>query len=92
MKKKIRLVAYLPRRLYKILEDIAPLFKDYELNEPRKGAVTRALEHILQYYMESEDYQNKLKVRENLARKILEYMSKKDIKKVAEFIKSIDED
>lgn len=92
MKKKIRLVAYLPRRLYRILEDIAPLFKDYDLSEPKKGAITRALEHILQYYMESEDYRNKLEARGNLARKLFEYMTKEDVKKVAEFIKSIDKD
>lgn len=60
MKKKIRCVFYLPRRLYRIIDDISPLFLDMETNDPERGAQTKALEHIIQQYMESEDFQKKL--------------------------------
>ena len=58
---KVHLNFRLPKRLVKVIEDIAPLFKDSGLNDPNYGAMTRALEHIIQYYMESEDYLKKVK-------------------------------
>lgn len=81
MKSKIRVVAYLPRRLYRVLEDIAPLFEDAEANDPQRGAITRALEYILQLYMESEAYLNKkdiaLKMKEERWH-LFQYFSKKE--------------
>jgi hypothetical protein len=62
LKTKVRLTIYLPRRLVKVLEDIEPLFRDTGLNDPKRGALTRALEHVVQQYMESEDYFKKVKL------------------------------
>ena len=77
MKKKIRCVYYLPRRLYRVIDDISPLFLDMEIDEPKRGAQTRALEHIIQQYMESEDFRKKLDIIKVFRWKIFLYMSDK---------------
>jgi len=87
LKSKTRLVAYLPRRLYKVLFDISPLFLDYEMEDPRRGALTRALEHILQCYMESEDYEKKSKATERFAKRFWNYLTEKDKELIIEKIK-----
>jgi len=77
MKKKTRCVFYLPRRLVRVVEDIMPLFLDLEANDPERGAMTKALEHIIQEYMESEDYYKKLATIKKLRWKIFLYVSDK---------------
>lgn len=92
MKKKIPLNVRLPRRLYKVIMDIRPLFIDSDEKDPIRGATTKALEHILQFYMESEDYLKKLKVRKEVARTLFYYMVEKDKEKIMEFMKLLEEE
>jgi len=66
LKPKVRYVFYLPRRLAEIIETLSILFQDTQSDDPKRGAATRTLEAILQYYMESEDYQRKLVAVKNL--------------------------
>lgn len=80
MKAKTRCVVYLPRRLYRVVEDIMPLFLDMEATDPERGAFAKALEHIIQQYMESEDYQNKLILTKKFRWKLFVYMSDKEQK------------
>lgn len=68
----------LPRRLYKVIMDIRPLFFDWNEKNPVRGAKTRALEYIIQYYMESEDYQRKVKRSTAQLMAILEELSKRE--------------
>lgn len=89
MKKKIRCTFWIPRRLYKILKDISPLFLDFELNDPSRGAMTRALEHILQYYLESEEYQKQMRVRKEFAKRFFEYLCDKDKAAIENVIKEV---
>ena len=89
-KAKIRVVVYLPRRLHRVITDIMPLFMDFDIKDPRRGAETRVLEHILQQYMDSEDYRNKLKARKELALKLFNYMKEKDREEVKRLIEAID--
>lgn len=77
MKKSVRCTYYLPRRLVRIIEDISPLFMDFDANDPERGAMTKALEHIIQQYMESEDYQNKLAVIKKIRWKVFLYTTDK---------------
>jgi len=58
--------------------DIRPLFADWESDDPMRGATTRALEHILQHYMESEDYQKKIKTSKDFAKRFFNYLCVKD--------------
>lgn len=68
----------MPRRLVKVLEDIEPLFRDIGLNDPKRGALTRALEHTLQQYMESEDYIRKVKLVKEQKWETFLYLTKKE--------------
>jgi len=77
MKKNVRCTFYLPRRLVRIIEDISPLFLDLEANDPERGAMTKALEYIIQEYMESENYQKKLAVIKKLRWKVFLFVSDK---------------
>lgn len=77
MKSKTRCVVYLPRRLYRVVEDIMPLFLDMEATDPERGAFTKALEHVIQQYMESEDYRNKLILTKKFRWKLFLYLSDK---------------
>lgn len=88
-KTKIPLSVRLPRRLYKIIMDIRPLFIDTDDRDPMRGATTRALSYILQYYMESEDYRNKLVAQQEFAKKLFHYMCEKDREEIADFVKMI---
>lgn len=58
--------------------DIRPLFLDFDEKDPTRGATTRAVEHILQHYLESEDYAKKVQSKSALAKKWFEYLSEKD--------------
>lgn len=87
-KPKIKVVVYLPRRLYKVLSDITPLFLDFEEKDPKRGAITRALEYILQFYMESGDYEQKIKNVERKALEFWDYLSEKDKELILEKIKN----
>ena len=78
MRTKVRLTIYLPRRLVKVLEDIEPLFQDVGLNDPKRGALTRALEHVIQQYMESEDYIKKVRIIKDQKWEIFLYLTKKE--------------
>lgn len=78
MKTKVRLTIYLSRRLVRVLEDIEPLFRDVGLNDPKRGALTRALEHVLQQYMESEDYLKKVKIIKDQKWETFLYLTKKE--------------
>lgn len=80
MKKKVRCTYFLPRRLVRVVEDIMPLFLDLEADDPRRGAMTKAMEHIIQYYMESEEYRKKLATTKLLRWKLFLYMSDKETK------------
>jgi len=87
MKRKIRCTFWISRRLYKVLKDITPLFLDFELDDPSRGAMTRALEHVIQYYLESEEYQKQMVVRGEFAKRFLDYLCEKDksmIEKIVE--------
>jgi len=77
-KNKKRLVVYLPRRLYRILEEISPTFLDLEAENPSRGVIGKALEHILQQYMESPDYLNKMTFIKNMRWKTFIYLSEKE--------------
>lgn len=78
MKKKVRCTYFLPRRLVRVVEDIMPLFLDLEADDPRRGAMTKAMEHIIQYYMESEEYRKKIATIKRFRWKIFLYMSEKE--------------
>ena len=78
MRTKRRFTFYLSRRLVKVLEDIEPLFRDVGLNDPKRGALTRALEHIIQQYMESEDYLKKVRIIKDQKWEIFLYLTKKE--------------
>ena len=78
MKRKIRLTVHLSRRLYKVLLDITPLFLDFDSEDPSRGAMTRALEDILQSFSESEEYTKKMRARKNLAMKFFSYLCEQD--------------
>jgi len=80
MKKSVRCTYYLPRRLVRIIEDISPLFLDLEANDPERGAMTKALEYIIQKYMESEDYQDKLAVIKKIRWRVFLFVSDKEHK------------
>lgn len=80
MKKKARVTFYLPRRLFRILEDITPLFLDLEAEDPKRGAMTKALEYVIQQYMESDDYRKKLVTIRKLRWKLFVYLSDKEHK------------
>lgn len=69
--------------------DIRPLFVDWDANDPLRGATTRALEHILQYYMESEDYQKKLKTSEEFAKKFFNYLCIKDKEQIRRLLADV---
>ncbi len=55
MKTTERFTFRLKKRYAKIIHDIAKAFYDPDLDDPYRGAKTRALEHILQYYSTTED-------------------------------------
>jgi len=80
MKKKVRCTYFLSRRLVRVVEDIMPLFLDLEADDPRRGAMTKAIEYIIQNYMESEDYRKKLATIKLLRWKLFLYMSDKESK------------
>jgi len=48
---------------------------DYDEKDPTRGATTRAVEYILQYYMSTEDYVERVKTKKTLAKKWFEYLS-----------------
>lgn len=77
-KNRKRLVVYLPRRLYRILEDISPAFLDLEANDPSRGVLGKALEHVLQQYMESPDYLKKMSFIKEMRWKTFIYLSEKE--------------
>jgi hypothetical protein len=60
------------------LEDISPAFLDLEADDPKRGAIGKALEHVLQQYMESEDYLSKLDFVKNMRWKLFVFMSEKE--------------
>lgn len=68
----------LPIRLYKIIMEIRPLFYDWNANNPAHGATTRAVEHILQVYFESLDYETKRQVSSRMIKNMLTYMNEKN--------------
>lgn len=78
MRRKIRHTFHISRRLYKILLDISPLFLDYDSESPSRGAMTRSLEYIIQKFSETEDYQKKMRAREDLATKFFNYLCEQD--------------
>ena len=78
----------LPVRLYKVIMSIRPLFINYDEKDPMRGATTRALEYILQYYMESEDYIDKICKQELKAKKMLEYMSDKEKEEILRILQN----
>lgn len=72
----------LPMRLFKVIEDIKPLFFDWNESNPVRGARTRALEYIIQYYMESEDYRERNKRSKAQLMSILEELAKREKEKI----------
>lgn len=55
-----------------------PMFIDAELDDPKRGAMTRALEYILQKFLESDDY-TKLMFEQKKRFQLLEkYLTKKE--------------
>lgn len=70
--------------------DIRPLFMNFDERDANRGSITRAVEHIIQYYMESEDYIEKTKRKENLAKKLFEYMSDKEKEEVLRLLQNGD--
>lgn len=78
MRRKINHKFYISRRLYKIIANITPFFLDYDANSPRRGVMNRALEYILQYYSESEDYQKKMRKRKDIAKEFYDYVCEQD--------------
>lgn len=72
MKTSERFTFRVPRRLAKILHNTAKAFRDYDVDDPYRGSLTRAFEHILQYYSESEDYRRKAGIDKKTAKYILE--------------------
>lgn len=71
-------MVYIPRRLYRVLEDIAPTFFDMESDNPIRGTIGKAVEHIIQQYMESKDYMNKVNFVKNMRWKLFVYLSEKE--------------
>jgi len=54
------------------------MFIDAELDDPKRGAMTRALEYILQKFLESDDY-TKLMFEQKKRFQLLEkYLTKKE--------------
>lgn len=88
-KKKVRCTFWIPRRLYKVISDITPLFLDFELDDPSRGASTRALERILQFYLESEEYQKQMKVRKEFAKRFFDYLCEKDKSMIEKIINDV---
>ena len=78
MKNKISYHVRLPRRLYQVILDIRHKFVDYSADDPYRGATTRALEYIIQYYLNSEDYEKLKELSEESARRALEYLHQKE--------------
>lgn len=86
-KGKVRYTFYISKRLFNVINSIAPLFRDFDLREPSRGAMTRALESILQFYSETEEYQRKLKRRKDKVKFLFDYLCKKDKEYVEEIIR-----
>lgn len=82
MAKKQRFTAYLPQRLYNVVKEIEPLFRDFDSPNPRHGSFSRALAYIVQYYMGCEDYVQKKVYQTKLDDKLLAYFIHKDREKV----------
>lgn len=89
MRRKVRHTFHISRRLYRILLDVERAFYDHDLELPQWGAANRAIEHILQYYAESEDYQRKLRMHEDRAKKVLKYLIQHDKDLIQKMIKDI---
>lgn len=96
MKKKrtIQRTIHFPRRIFRVLLDVAPLYFDYDAEDPSRGSVSRALVDIIQRFSESENYAKKMRVRADIAKKFFNYIElqeklmldrklKKDTKKCA---------
>jgi len=62
---------------------------DYETDNPKRGAMTRALEYIIQNYMETEDYRNKVRARKELAKRFYDLLVEKDKEFLSEKIKEM---
>jgi len=86
LKNRISISIRLPRRLYKVITDIRPLFVDWEEIDPMRGALTRALEYIIQYYMQSEDYDEKVKHSRESIKRLFDYLKDKDKELIKESI------
>lgn len=55
-----------------------PLFLDVEASDPKRGAMTKALEYVLQQYMESEDYSKKVDFVNNMRWRLFDFFAKKE--------------
>jgi len=88
-KGKIRHTFYLSKRLYKVLCNIAPLYRDFDLPDPSRGSMTKALEDMIQFYSESKEYQNKIKKREDNVKMMFDYLCKKDREYINKTLKEL---
>ena len=88
-KGKIRHTFYISKRLFKVLCNLSRLYRDYDLEDPSRGSLTKALEDVIQYYSESKDYREKMnKIEENI-KFIFDYMCKKDREVVEKLVKNL---
>lgn len=54
------------------------MFIDAELDDPKRGAMTRALEYIIQRFMDSEDYTKLMFEQKKRFQLLKKYMTKKE--------------
>ena len=88
-KGKIRHTFYISKRLFKVLCNLSRLYRDYDLEDPSRGSLTKALEDIIQYYSESKDYREKMNKLDVNVKSIFNYMCKNDKEVVEKFLKNL---
>ena len=88
-KGKVRHTFYISKRLYKVLCNLSRLYRDYDLEDPSRGSLTKALEDIIQHYSESKDYREKMNNIEANIKSIFEYMCEKDREVVEKVVKNL---